>query len=69
MRRYIALDFTQGYTADIQIFYECGGCGVVIPSMPEDSLCCSCENICIDIDAGRVSVKDISKFMVFEVND
>jgi hypothetical protein len=65
MKSYLNLDLNQGYPAGKDIFYECGQCGDVIPSQPKESLCCSCGNICIDVDAGRISVKDHSLFKVF----
>lgn len=65
MRKYLTFDPTKGYPAAANIFYECLSCGGVVPSMPDDSLCCSCRNVCIDIDAGRVSVKDDAKLKIF----
>lgn len=64
-RKYIQFDPTKGYPVGDNIFYECGECGGVIPSKPQDGIGCSCRNIFIDVDAGRVSIKDSSKFRVF----
>lgn len=65
MKRYLNFNPKDGYPAAKNIFYECSRCGGVIPSMPDDSLCCSCRNVCIDIDAGRVSVKNDDDLKIF----
>jgi hypothetical protein len=46
------------------IFYRCAKCGDTIPSIPSDSLGCSCDNIFIDIDYVRLDVKDFNQFQV-----
>lgn len=54
-----------GYPAGSDIFYECKTCGDVIPSRPENAAACSCRNVIVDADAGRVSVKNKGKFRAY----
>lgn len=63
----IYLDVRGGYPAGADIFYECGICGESVLSMPPDAEACSCRNIIVDADAGRVSVKDAGRFKVYRV--
>lgn len=63
-RRYRALKAGDGYPAASHIFYECGICGNAIPSHLTGA--CSCRNIMVDADAGRVSIEDNVKFRVYE---
>jgi hypothetical protein len=56
-----------GYPAGPDIFYECGICGESVPSQPPDAEACSCRNIIVDADAGRVSVKDPSRFKAYRI--
>lgn len=65
-RKYLNFDPSKGYILGPNIFYECLRCGDVLPSQPEDGLGCSCRNIFIDVDAGRISVKDDSLLKIFE---
>lgn len=65
-RNYLVFDPLKGYPSGKNVFYECERCGDSIPSQPDDGIGCSCRNIFIDVDAGRVSVKDETKFKVFE---
>lgn len=61
-RNYLNVDFSKGYPVGADIRYECGVCGGTLPSMPEHSVACKCRNVIVDVDAGRVAVKDGSKF-------
>jgi len=65
MKRRIYLNPVAGYPAGPDIFYECSRCKDVIASEPEDGIGCSCKNIFIDVDAGRVSVRDESMMQIF----
>jgi hypothetical protein len=65
-KRYLNFDEGIGYPKGKNIYYECGICGDVIISIPEESTQCSCRNVHIDIDYGRVSVREPDKFRVFE---
>ena len=48
------------------VFYECVKCGGIIPSDTMDNVRCSCRNVFIDADAGRISFLDSSKVRCFE---
>lgn len=69
MARPIAFDPKAGYPAGPRIRYECGACGAGVPSMPgpDDPWRCTCGNVNVDGDAGRVSVKDHAELSVIEV--
>lgn len=64
-RKYLFINPFGGYPTGPDIFNECGICGDSIPSQPENAVACSCRNIVVDADAGRVSVKDKGKFKVY----
>ena len=64
-RQYVPFDPKAGYPAGAGMFYECGRCGEVVPSLPPDSITCRCGNIRIDVDYGRVAVSDDSQLKVF----
>lgn len=64
-RKYLFLNPLGGYPTGPDIFYECGICGDSVPSMPDNAAACSCRNIVVDADAGRVSVKDKGKFKAY----
>ena len=68
-RRYIAFDWKRGYPAGTTIAFECEICSTEIPSLPADSRTCDCGNIAIDVDYGRVSVRDHSRFRAFYKDD
>lgn len=65
VRHYIEFDPREGYPTGRDLFYECGKCGVVIPSLPEDNIRCRCGNVTVDVDAGRFSVRDDSQLRLF----
>jgi hypothetical protein len=64
---YLTFDPSLGFPTGKYLFYECGICGDVIPSRPEHSVTCSCNNLAIDADAGRLSCKDQSKLRLFKL--
>lgn len=55
-------------TADVpkdeHLFYRCGLCGVVIPSVPADNIGCECGNVFIDKDYWRLVVADLQNLEV-----
>jgi hypothetical protein len=61
------IDFTRGYPAAEGLYYECQRCGDSIASLPRDSTHCSCRNVLIDVDAGRISIQDHAGIRVFEL--
>ncbi len=68
-RRYLRFDVTQGFPAGDNLYYECLRCSDFVPSLPDDNIACSCENIAIDVDYGRVHVDDPNKLRAFLVVD
>ncbi len=66
-KTYVSVDPARGYPAGANLSYECGVCGDVLPSMPPHAVACKCRNVIVDVDAGRVSVKDPTKFKIFSV--
>jgi hypothetical protein len=64
-RRVIRFDPAAGYPAGAAIRYRCGSCGDVLSSLPDRPIACSCRNVTIDADAGRLAVKDHSAFEAF----
>ena len=64
-RIYHSFNPSSGYPAGNDLFYECLKCGEVIPSLPKDSIACSCRNLSIDVDYGRVSIKDHNLVKLF----
>ena len=49
---------------DDDLFYRCGVCDVVIPSVPADNTGCACGNVFIDKDYWRLVVADLQKLEV-----
>ena len=49
---------------DDDVFYRCGECNSMVPSVPADNIGCGCGNIFIDKDSWRLMVVDISKLEV-----
>ena len=64
-RTYHSLDVATGYPAGESMFYECLRCGDVVPSLPDDSMCCRCRNIMIDVDYGRIRIEDPGRARLF----
>ena len=46
------------------IYYQCARCGAIIPSRPRDSIGCECDNLFIDVDYHRLSVRRMDDFVV-----
>jgi len=64
-RNYYHFDPSKGYPAGSNLYYECLRCGDTVPSLPNDSIHCSCRNIMIDADYGRIKIQDHSKAKLF----
>lgn len=62
---YLDATSSRGIPAGSSIRYECLACGETLPSRPEHSLACRCRNVIVDVDAGRVAVKNMTKFKAF----
>lgn len=65
--QYIQFDPKDGYPTGKDVAYECTNCGGVVSSIPgnDEPWRCTCGNIKVDADAGRVSVRDHSKMRAF----
>lgn len=63
----MAFDPAAGYPAGASIEYECTRCGATVPSQPANADACSCRNIVVDGDAGRVSVQDHAAMRVYRI--
>ena len=65
MRQYKPFDYSKSYPAGEKLFHECALCGDVVPSSPKDSVHCSCRNIMIDANYGRIKIRDHDKVKLF----
>jgi hypothetical protein len=65
MRKYLTIDHDKGYPAGPAIYYECGKCGDVLASQPKENIGCSCSNIFIDVEWGRLAIRDHERFKAF----
>ena len=63
----VICNFTQGYPLGPDLFYQCTNCGDILPSMPGDNLWCSCYMLAIDIDAGRLALKDDGQIKLLRI--
>jgi len=66
-RQYIEFDPGLGYPTGENVYYECLNCKMSIPSIPKVSLGCLCKNILIDLEYGRLSIKDHEKFEAYKL--
>jgi hypothetical protein len=64
-RQYIRLNHSTGYPADASLRYECLECGDIVNSLPKDSTHCSCRNLMIDVDFGRISFRNPKRVRLF----
>ena len=65
--KYQKLNFRRGYPFSSNLFYECLECNELVHSAPKNSATCSCHNIIVDADAGRVTVRDNSKIKLLKL--
>lgn len=68
-RRYFQIDWSKGFPAGDNLYYECLCCGESIPYLPVDNVACSCENIAINVDCGRVHADEPGQVRAFLVVD
>jgi hypothetical protein len=64
-RTYRSFNPATGYPMAKGLFYECLKCGEVVPSQPDDSTCCKCRNIMIDVDYGRMRIQEPERVRLF----
>ena len=48
------------------VYYGCQICGSRLDSSSQHAVACSCRNLVLDIEAGRISVKDPKKVVIIE---
>jgi hypothetical protein len=60
MKTYVDFDPQAGYPRSADLYYECQECDTIVPSMPSDNCHCRCFNVRIDVEAGRMAVRDRS---------
>jgi hypothetical protein len=67
LKRYIDFDPKQGYPAGKDITYECLACNATVSSLPtnDEPWTCTCRNVRVDGDAGRVSVTNDAQLRAF----
>lgn len=68
-KRYLDIDHAKGYPASKAIRYECLACGDTLPSLPEFPVHCTCRNLMLDVEVGRLRVNDPTKFRAYMLSD
>mgnify|MGYP001302904743 CR=1 FL=1 len=66
-KRYLDFNPSNGFPAGEAVRYECLSCGDTLSSIPQHAVACRCRNVIVDVDAGRVTVKDMNNFRVYSV--
>ena len=66
MKKYTSASELTKYPFRKNIDYKCLKCGDIIPSDPPTNVHCTCRNIMIDRDAGRMKVNDPSQVQMIE---
>jgi len=64
-RRYFEVEEEKGYPAGPKIYYECTRCGTVLASKPKESISCICSNIIIDVEYGRLTIRNFGDVRFF----
>ena len=59
-KKYLGLNPQKGYPFGKNLFYECMACADTLPSRAEKSIGCKCGNILIDVESGRITIRDHS---------
>jgi hypothetical protein len=60
-------NFKRGYPFAPNLFYECLECNELVHSAPKNCVACSCRNIIVDADAGRMAVRDDSQIRLVKL--
>jgi hypothetical protein len=55
----------RGYPSGEMLYYECGRCGDLVGSFGQDFDECSCGNIAVDAEAGRMAVRESTMVRMF----
>ena len=64
-KTYYDYDHKHGYPVGDNLYYECMACGDIIPSLPQRSRGCRCDNVFIDVGYARVCIKDHDQVKLF----
>ncbi len=64
----LPLEKGKGYPTGETRVYHCLRCGNLILSLPSDSIGCDCNNVFIDVDAGRVIIEVVALFEILELS-
>lgn len=64
-KEYLPSSIAKKFPAGPDIYYECLVCGENVSSMPKHSIACKCRNIIVDVDAGRLAVKNLESFEAY----
>ena len=51
----------------VGIYYRCDICGDMLYSYSPHAVACSCRNLVLDVDAGRISAKAPNKVSIMEL--
>jgi hypothetical protein len=54
----VTFDLRSGFPAGTNLFYACDSCSDVVPSLPTESLGCSCGNLFVDVEFGRLGARE-----------
>ncbi len=65
---YVSYDPSKGYPAGRNLYYECLVCGDSIPSLPADNMGCRYGNVFIDIDYGRLVVRNDDMLRAYTID-
>lgn len=69
MEERFSLDHSAGYPRAAGIWFECTICGVRLKSDPPSSVACMCRNIIVDVDAGRIAIKDCDAVLGLRIDN
>lgn len=58
MKTYVEFNAGAGFPQGADLYYECQECHTLLSSSPNDNTHCACFNIRIDVEAGRMAVRD-----------
>jgi hypothetical protein len=66
MRTYLSLVPNQSIPTGPNLFLECLLCGEVVQLSMSKNARCTCQNIRLDAEAGRIAIRDWNKIKLFE---